>query len=262
MRENKKGKRKDNKKDYFIYKKENLIILLGIFLFLFNFFYKIFFLNGISNNFIYYFQIISFSLIYFGLIIHPSFKKDNPILKSWNYIKKLKMFIYLSVILFLFSSLIGFFILPPDFIIEEILKLIQDILAQTEGMSSIELISFIFFNNLKSTLLVVLFGIFLGILPLISILFNGYLLGFVSSMAVGKSSLLELLRLFPHGIFELPAIFISVGVGLKLGTFLFQDNKSEFLKENFLNSLKVFFFIVIPLLIIAAIIEGLFISLS
>ena len=63
-------------------------------------------------------------------------------------------------------------------------------------------------------------------------------------------------RIFPHGIFELPAVFISLGLGLKLGTFIFQRNKLKAFAEFFWNSLRVFLFIVLPLLIIAAIIEG------
>jgi len=43
---------------------------------------------------------------------------------------------------------------------------------------------------------------------------------------------------------------------MKIGSFIFQKKKLKSLKEYSLNSLKVFFFVVIPLLIIAGIIEG------
>ena len=35
----------------------------------------------------------------------------------------------------------------------------------------------------------------------------------------------DLFRLLPHGIFELPAIFISLGLGLRFGMFIFQKEK-------------------------------------
>jgi uncharacterized membrane protein SpoIIM required for sporulation len=78
-------------------------------------------------------------------------------------------------------------------------------------------------------------------------------------MSVAENGIFVLWRLLPHGFFELFAVFISLGMGLKIGGFIFQKKKINFLRDNFLNSFKVFLFIIIPLLIIAAIIESLFI---
>ena len=85
---------------------------------------------------------------------------------------------------------------------------------------------------------------------------NGYLVGFVASMAVGSGGVIVLWRILPHGIFELPAVFISLGLGLKFGTFIFQKKILESFRRFLWNSLRVFLLIVLPLLIIAAIIEG------
>ncbi len=176
--------------------------------------------------------------------------------KSWNFLKESKNFIYSIIGVFFVFSLIGFFITPPTEVSEQILKFIEELLQKTQGMGNLELISFIFLNNVQSSFFGMIFGIFLGIFPLIAAIANGYLLGFVSSLVVNSEGVFVLWRLFPHGIFELPAIFISLGLGLKIGTFIFQKKKIESLKKYFLNSLKVFLFIVLPLLIIAAIIEG------
>ena len=91
---------------------------------------------------------------------------------------------------------------------------------------------------------------------------NGYILGFVSSMSVESAGVASLGKIIPHGIFELPAIFISLGLGLKFGTFAFQKNKAKSFKNYLINSLRVFLLIVIPLLIIAGIIEGTLIFLA
>jgi stage II sporulation protein M len=182
--------------------------------------------------------------------------------ESWGYIKKAKNFIYVAIGIFLFSSLIGFFITPPEIISEKIFEFIKNLLAQTEGMSAGRLISFIFFNNLQSTFFALIFGIFFGIFPAITAFANGYLVGFVASIASQEGNILELWRLFPHGIFELPAVFISIGMGLKLGTFIFQKDKIKSFKDYFLNSVRVFLLVVLPLLIIAAIIEGSLIALG
>jgi len=176
--------------------------------------------------------------------------------KSWNYLKESKNFIYVIVTVFFVFVLIGFFIPAPDSLAKQILEFIEQLLEKTQGMSQGELIKFIFFNNLQSSFYGMIFGVLLGIFPMIATIANGYLLGFVASISVENTGLLVLWRLLPHGIFELPAIFISLGLGLKFGMFIFQKRKLESFKEYFSNSLRVFFLIVLPLLIIAGIIEG------
>jgi len=157
------------------------------------------------------------------------------------------------------SVLIGALIPAPEILEQQILKFIENLLSKTEGMSHLELINFIFINNLQSSFLGMIFGIFLGIFSAIVCGVNGYILGFVIARSVQISSIFVIWRLFPHGIFELPALFLSLGLGLKLGTFIFQKNKLLSLRNYLRESLRVFLFIVIPLLILAALIEGSFI---
>lgn len=176
--------------------------------------------------------------------------------EGFDYIRDSRNFIYSVIIVFLFFSFIGFFIQAPPILEERILEFIEELLRKTEGMSRSELISFIFFNNLQSSFTGMLFGIVLGIFPMLTTLANGYVLGFVAEKTVENGGIFILWRLLPHGIFELPALFISLGLGLKLGTFIFKKNKLEILSIYILKSIKVFFFIILPLLIIAAIIEG------
>ena len=87
---------------------------------------------------------------------------------------------------------------------------------------------------------------------------NGFILGFVSKLSVAEIGLFSLWKLLPHGIFELPAIFISFASGVKLGSFIFHKKKIEAL-ENFLkNTLRIFILVVVPLLFLAALIESAF----
>lgn len=219
--------------------------------------------------------------------------------KSWRYIKESKNFIYASLILFFLFVFIGAFLPIPEILRERILEYIQKLLEMTEGMSRGELISFIFLNNLQSSFFGMIFGIVLGIFPIITSILNGYVLGFVSSEAVYGGGILVLWRLLPHGIFELPALFISAGLGLKLGLPFVYRYFEYYLKERnnlalltgifFLpfsiaitlisnkklrkyqlkdfsfkisNSLRTFLFVIFPFLLIAAIIEGILISFS
>jgi stage II sporulation protein M len=187
----------------------------------------------------------------------PNFFVDNYKL-SWKYIKESKNFIYFTFLTFFAISIIGF--LYPVFFREQIISLINNLIKQTENLSSFELIKFIFFNNLQSSFLGMTLGLFFGIFPLLVLVVNGYILGFVASASVSANGFSSLWRLFPHGIFELPAVFISLGLGLKLGTFLFYKQKIKHFKDYFWSSLRVFLFIILPLLIVAAIIEGILIS--
>jgi len=184
-----------------------------------------------------------------------NFLKNNY-LQSWKYLKEARNFIYAIMIIFFVFVLVGFFIPAPNFIVEQILEFISELIEKTQYMSQWELIKFIFLNNLQASFFGVILGIFLGIFPIIIAVANGYILGFVSLISVMNEGGSILWKLFPHGIFELPAIFISLGLGLKLGSFIFQKKKFNLFKEYFWNSIRVFLFIVIPLLIIAAIIEG------
>jgi stage II sporulation protein M len=184
-----------------------------------------------------------------------SFLRDNY-LKSWNYIKEIRSFIYLSILIFFVFAVMGFFVPVPEILSERILDILRELISQTEGMSQGELISFILANNLQSGFFAMLFGVFLGVFPIISSAVNGFIVGFVGALSVKEVGFSVLFNLLPHGIFELPAIFISFGMGIKMGSFIFQKKKWKSLKEFFWNSVRVFLSIVLPLLVIAAIIEG------
>lgn len=175
---------------------------------------------------------------------------------SWNYIKDSRKFIYAIIWIFVLFVILGAFVPVPASITLEINAFIKQLLGQTEGLSWFGLIKFIFFNNIQTSFSGMIFGFFLGIYSVATTLINGYVVGFVALLAVKEEGLTVLWRLFPHGIFELPALFISLGLGLKFGTFIFQKNKMKSFQEYLINSLRVFVFVIIPLLLIAAIIEG------
>lgn len=181
--------------------------------------------------------------------------------ESWKYIKESKKFIYIVIGIFFFFVLFAYFIPTPKFLLDKILAFIKDLIQETQGMSQLDLIKFIILNNVKTTFIGILSGIILGIFPIISSIANGYLLGFVALLSVKSGGFLTLWKLLPHGIFEMPAVFISLGLGLKMGTFIFQKKKLKSFIDYLMQSLKVFLLIVIPLLIIAGIIEGTLIAL-
>ncbi|MEK6760311.1 MAG: stage II sporulation protein M [Nanoarchaeota archaeon] len=182
--------------------------------------------------------------------------------ESFDYIHDSKNFIYLAIGIFFGASLISFLLPVPQSIVGQILEFVRQLLEETSGMGQLDLIRFIFLNNLQSSFIGLAFGVLLGIFPALILIVNGYILGFVASVSVQNEGILVLWRLFPHGIFELPAVFISTGLGLKFGTFIFQKNKGDSFRKYLWNSLQAFLLIVVPLLIVAAIIEGTLIAYS
>ena len=178
---------------------------------------------------------------------------------AWRYLLGNVGYIIFVFALFVASILFSFAF--PEFFthFNEILRSIVD---ETEGLSASGLIVYIFVNNFQSSLYGLLFGVVLGVFPIGAAVLNGTLLGYVLRLSWGVSGVSEFWRLLPHGIFELPAVFISLGLGLRLGTFVLSKEKMAFLAHNLYLSLLVFLLIVVPLLVIAAVIEGVLIALA
>ena len=167
-------------------------------------------------------------------------------------------YVYGVIYLFFISALVAF-VFPSNFIFFN--EMIKKLVGQIEGKGFVELIWFIFQNNISTSFLVLILGLGLGILPIFIALSNGAILGYVAALVSAENGLKSLLYILPHGIFELPAIFIALGLGIKLGFFVSakKGKKAFEFKRRFLKSIKVFIGVVLPLLIIAAIIEGSFI---
>lgn len=187
-------------------------------------------------------------------------KSNNWIFKNYisslDFIKESKFFIYWIILMFLLFAFVGFFIPAPEAVSNQILKFIEALLAETQNLSQYELTNFIFFNNLQSSFFGMILGVLFGIFPMVTTIINGYVLGFVASASVDTAGFSVLWKLVPHGIFELPAIFISLGLGLKISTFILERKKLEAFKIYSRKSLITFLLIILPLLVIAAVIEG------
>ncbi|MCX8159083.1 MAG: stage II sporulation protein M [Candidatus Pacearchaeota archaeon] len=182
----------------------------------------------------------------------------NSFARAINYVVESKNYIYFVLLLFIFSIIVGFVFYEKFYFLDELLK---EIIEKTRHLSGIKLIWFIFKNNLWSAFVSIIFGLFFGIVPLMGCILNGSILGYVMRRTLENYSVFEFWKLLPHGIFELPAIFISMALGLKIGMFVFSKNWGEEIKTRIYNSLLVFLIIIFPLIMVAAIIEGVLITL-
>ena len=122
---------------------------------------------------------------------------------------------------------------------------------------------YIFWHNLRTTLVIFGFGAFsFGVLgQLIYILNVGVVGGMLAALSYFGFSSVELLLagILPHGIFEIPAIMlVSAGV-LYLGAVLITPSPEKTLGEVLIHAVAnwviVFVGVVIPLLMLAALIE-------
>ncbi len=175
----------------------------------------------------------------------------------FDYLKESRNFIWIAIGIFFFFALIGFFVPLPENIQNEIISYFKKLILETQNFNSWEMIEFLFINNSNATFIGLFSGFLFGIIPFFHAILNGFVLGFASAISVSENGLISLWRLFPHGIFELPAVFISLGLGFKLGSFIFFKNAKKKFREFFIKSINVYVFIILPLLVIAAILEGL-----
>lgn len=116
----------------------------------------------------------------------------------------------------------------------------------------------IFLNNAFLSLLFLVLGLALGVLPVLFIAFNGYIVGVIVYLIAQERGLLFiLLGLLPHGILELPMVFLAAGIGLRLGHQVFSAliGRPTQIKREFKEGLMFYFRWILPLLLVAAIIE-------
>ncbi|MEA3248205.1 MAG: stage II sporulation protein M [Nanoarchaeota archaeon] len=184
------------------------------------------------------------------------FLKENYI-KCGKFFGECRWHVVFALATFALLFIIGFAF--PIFFREEIFNFIVEMTEMIEGRTILELIGIIFFNNLRASFFAMIFGIGFGVFPLIVGIVNGYLLGFVAREAVVRGGISVMWQLFPHGIFELPAILFSMGIGFKIGTDLLRKDIN--LKYNFREGLRFFAFVIFPLLLVAGIIEGILIGI-
>ena len=159
-----------------------------------------------------------------------------------------------TVMVFVVGVLIGACF--PDTFAETLMPILKDLVQQTQGLSWGALTVFIFHNNFTAAVIGMLSGLLLFLIPYLHANANGIVLGFVLQRAGELTGSTQWWKLIPHGIFELPAVFIALGLGVYLGLFWQEEDKLAAAKQRLLVCLKTCALVVAPLLVIAAIIEA------
>lgn len=176
------------------------------------------------------------------------------------YLKSLRPYFILTCILFLSGIIAGYvFAIYQLDIVNELINEFQKKIDSVADASQFEIMLFIFANNAIVNFVLIFLGIFFGLLSMLIILTNGILIGIIFfQFASQYGFMLVFITLIPHGIIEIPITFTSASIGMKLGLRTFQKLfkiKHVDLKYEFLNAIRIFFIVIIPLIFIAAIIE-------
>lgn len=176
-----------------------------------------------------------------------------------SYLKDIKIHFLLITLVFFLSTAAGFFYssVNPEYamqLMDEVSKMLDII----EDLSPIGIMLFIFFNNAIKSLIILILGIGFGIIPLLFIAYNGFIIGIVVYAVSDENGFMYILSaILPHGILELPMVFISAAIGLKMGYLLFSSVKGQSvdIKTEFSRGVRFYFYRVIPLLFVAAVVE-------
>ena len=122
----------------------------------------------------------------------------------------------------------------------------------------------ILLNNAAKTFAVLLASILFGLVPLLAVVAHGYILGVAylfASRGVGYVQAAK--TILPHGVLEIPAVIIAASYGLWLGvTFARRIRQRNLVGFGYQvrHAIRMFFLVVFPLFILAALIETVLIS--
>ena len=176
-----------------------------------------------------------------------------------SFIREKRKVFYIAAGIFFIFFLLG--ILFPDFFLDY-----QRALLGSRGPDGfLSTFLFILFNNCIIAFTGMITGLLFGVIPLFLLVINGYIIGAIVSNSAQNLEMVDLLvRFLPHGIFEIPAIILSLGFGLCAYDVIFRarTRKEVFsdIRSHLYDSFFLFMLKILPLFILAALIETLLIS--
>jgi len=171
-----------------------------------------------------------------------------------------KKWIFIAIFLFGIGLTLGF-ATPASVssLISEDIAALEEQLASILALPKFLIAIFIFAKNVSVLLLSFILSPIFCLVPIVTLIANGWILSFVSTLVVQETSLgFVLAGLLPHGIFELPALILGQAAALNFGTIavlaLFRKGGRNLLLPSLRLNVK-YLLIAVALLLPAAIIE-------
>ncbi len=174
------------------------------------------------------------------------------------YLKSIRGYIGLSVFLFGLTAVMGYYTAVVDPVFASSWTKELEMLKWIMEQPPLAIMMIIFLKNLLASAMAMLLGLGLGLIPLMVVTSNGFLLGIVGYSAVQKVGWLYLAAgILPHGIIELPVVLVSIAIGFRLGHLLILSILKE--KSDLSGEIRVAVHFLIrwvtPLLFLAAAVE-------
>ncbi|MFC1958520.1 stage II sporulation protein M [Chloroflexota bacterium] len=169
---------------------------------------------------------------------------------------------WLFVAIFLFGIGLAWGLATPidtASLLSEDIAALEELADFLESLPQASVFTLIFIKNVSAVLISFVLSPVFCLVPVIALIFNGGLIGLVSTTVIQEKSLGYLLAgLLPHGIFELPALIMGEAVALSFGTAvilaLFKKERRSLLLPNLRQNLR-YLTVALILLLPAAIIE-------
>lgn len=210
--------------------------------------------------------------------------------KEWGrwtvtYLKTIKKEIGVMMMLFVVGAVVGVWVArtyPSE--TESFMESLVQQFSALNHQSGFETTMYLFEHNATLMLIFLGLGVFWGIPTVFFVLSNGFVLGLVGHYAVQKTSLALLLAgILPHGLIELPCLFMAAGaslfIGVRAGQFFWRfllwasgkllarkddagNRQATFwlglrnLRDALANGLRFGFTVITPLLFLSALIEA------
>jgi len=178
-----------------------------------------------------------------------------------SYLHRLRPYLITSIVLFGVGLVIGLMIVNrfPQ-MADTFESSLAGFIKVFRSLPKFKLAAVIFVNNTVKTLGVILLGTLFGVIPAFFLIVNGAVLGMVLSLSGQvRGFWVSLLSVLPHGILELPAVFLGTAIGIMMGTSiarkLFTQSPSK-IGAELGHALKFFGTVIVPLLLVAAIVEA------
>ena len=177
------------------------------------------------------------------------------------YLKRLYPYLKTSLVIFGSGIVIGLMAVSHfPFLAQHFESSVVGFVKIFHGLSKLELAAAIFLNNTLKTVLAILLGSLFGVIPAVFLLGNGIALGVIFSLSAQTRGLwLSLLSIVPHGLLELPAVFLGTSIGLMVGSRVmkqFFSRPETTIGSELVQGLRFFITVILPLLFIAALVEA------
>lgn len=182
-------------------------------------------------------------------------------MRCFTVLRQNKSYLWLALGLFALGWVLGaLFTEQIHKLVQPSLEQLREITQKAQDKGGAYTSGLIFTNNLRATATMLVLGILACVPTMISLVMNGMMIGVMLSQVGGNFWGLVAFGILPHGIFELPAIFIASAFGIKLGRVLLvplaEKTRWQSFKFVWREVLSVSWFVLL-LLVVAASVEGL-----